>query len=225
MNAHQSQSGVQHHPLLRRVAHWLLAVSVIIMLGSGWRIYNAAPIFPFRFPEAVTLGGDPAWSIVHHDDGGVANAIAWHLAGFWLLTASLLLYVTHGLATRHFQRDFFPVSPRAFFADFLAALRFRLEHRLGEYNAVQKIFYLGVLTAIVLMILSGVVIWKPVQLASLTALFGGFQGARLVHFLLMSAIAAFLAVHLVLVAIVPATLRAMILGRASAGRFHPHAAK
>jgi thiosulfate reductase cytochrome b subunit len=210
---------VQRHPLIRRVAHWSLAASIIIMVGSGWRIYNASPIFPFGFPEFATLGGNEAKSLVWHDDGGVANGIAWHLAGLWLLITAVTLYLVHSLATRHIQRDFLPVGPRAFWRDFTAAARFKLAHHLGEYNAVQKVFYIGVLFAIFMMIVSGLAIWKPVQLQWLTWLFGGFQGARLVHFLFMAAVVAFLVVHVALVAIVPKTLVAMVTGRASA---RPH---
>jgi thiosulfate reductase cytochrome b subunit len=97
--------------------------------------------------------------------------------------------------------------------DFTDALRFRLEHRLGVYNAVQKAFYWGVILALLVVILSGVAIWKPVQTYPLETLFGGFQGARTVHFLAMTAIVGFLAVHLALVALVPRTLVSMITGR------------
>jgi len=207
---------VQTHPAIRRVAHWLLALSILLMIGSGWRIYNTSPIFPFNFPEVLTLGGDGAISIVHHNDGGVANAIAWHFAAMWLLVGSVLLYLLHTVLTGHLRRDLLPVGPRAFLRDFIAAATFRLDHRLGEYNAVQKVFYLGVLLAIAMMILSGLAIWKPVQLQALTWMFGGFQGARLVHFLFMVAIVGFLVVHVTLVAIVPKTLLAMVVGRASA---------
>jgi thiosulfate reductase cytochrome b subunit len=131
---------------------------------------------------------------------------------------------THALLTGHFCRDYLPVGPKSFFRDFLAAATFKLEHRLGEYNAVQKAFYLGVLGAVVMMIISGLAIWKPVQLQFLTALFGGFQGARLVHFLFMAAIALFIVVHVTLVALVPKTFVAMVTGRATA-RPHHAAAK
>ena len=97
----------------------------------------------------------------------------------------------------------------------LAALRFRLDHRLGEYNAVQKIFYWGVLAAILVTILSGLSIWKPVQLQWLTWVFGGYEFARVVHFFGMAAIVAFLVVHIALTLLVPKTLVAMILGHAS----------
>lgn len=208
----------QRHPLTRRIFHWVMALSILIMIGSGWRIYNASPIFPFRFPEWITLGGDVQTSLARHGDPGVATAIAWHLAAMWTLLVSYLLFVAWGLATGHFLRDFLPVGPRALTRDFIAAATFRLDHRLGEYNAVQKAAYIGVLAAVAVMILSGIAIWKPVQTYPLVLLFGGFQGARLVHFIVMSGIVLFLLVHVALTLIVPRTLLAMIVGRATEAR-------
>lgn len=205
--------GVQTHAWPVRLAHWSMALAILIMVGSGWRIYNAEPILPFRFPLAVTLGGDVEAALARHGDPGVATAIAWHFAGMWLLIAAFLLFVIYGVVSGHFRRDFFPVGPRAFLHDFTAALHFRLEHRLGEYNAVQKVFYWSVLAAIIAIIVSGLAIWKPVQTYPLEVLFGGFQGARIVHFLAMIVIVGFLVIHLALVALVPSTLVAMITGR------------
>lgn len=204
----------QKHPLMRRLFHWVMALSILIMIGSGWRIYNASPIFPFRFPEWITLGGDVQTSLARRGDPGVASAIAWHFAAMWTLFVSYLLFVLWGIVTGHFWRDFLPVGPFSIMRDFIAALRLRLEHRLGEYNAVQKFAYLGVLTAVAVMIISGIAIWKPVQTYPLVALFGGFQGARLVHFLVMASIVGFLLVHVALTLIVPRTLLAMVVGRA-----------
>jgi thiosulfate reductase cytochrome b subunit len=190
-----------------------MALSILIMIGSGWRIYNASPIFPFSFPVWMTLGGNVRTSLAWHGDPGVATAIAWHFFGMWLLGASFLLFVAWGVFSGHFRRDFLPVGPVSFLRDFVAAARFRLEHTLGRYNAVQKVFYWGVMALILIMIVSGITIWKPVQTYPLEVLFGGFQGARLVHFLAMAGIVAFLFVHLALVALVPTTLIAMITGR------------
>ncbi len=208
-----SAGGVQKHALVVRIAHWLQALAILIMIGSGWRIYNASPIFPFRFPVWATLGGDVQTSLAWHGDPGVATAIAWHFAGMWLLLSSFLLFVLWGLFSGHFRRDFLPLSPRSLWRDFISALHFRLDHRLGEYNAVQKLFYWCVIAGILVMLISGLAIWKPVQTYPLELLFGGFQGARLVHFLVMSGIVLFLVVHLTLVALVPSTLVAMIVGR------------
>ena len=209
-----SEHGVQKHPWPLRLGHWLMALAILIMIGSGWRIYNSSPILPLTFPVWATLGGDVYVSLARHGDPGVATAIAWHLAGMWLLLLSFCLFLGWGIFSGHFWRDYLPVSPAAFLRDFIAAARFRLAHHLGEYNAVQRIFYWGVIALICLMLISGVAIWKPVQTYPLEALFGGFQGARLVHFLGMAGIVAFLVVHLTLVALVPSTLRAMILGKA-----------
>jgi thiosulfate reductase cytochrome b subunit len=208
----------QLHPLSRRILHWVMAFSVLVMIGSGWRIYNASPIFDFTFPEWITLGGDVDASLARHGDPGVASAIAWHFAAMWTLAAAYLLFLLLGLVSGHFRRDFLPMGPRSVMRDMIAALRFRLEHRLGQYNAVQKMAYWGVLAAVGVMILSGIAIWKPVQSYPLELLFGSFQGARIVHFLVMTGIVFFLAVHVGLTLLVPRTLLAMVAGRATEPR-------
>ncbi len=205
----------QRHPLVRRLSHWLFALAILIMIGSGWRIYNDVPILPFTFPLWATLGGDPQYSYDRNGESGTSNALAWHFAGMWLLVGAVGLYLLHSLLTGHLRRDLLPVGPRSFLHDFLAAARFRLEHHLGTYNAVQKVFYWGVLFAILMMVVSGLAIWKPVQLGWLTWALGGFAFARIVHFFFMAAIVAFLLVHVTLVALVPKTLVAMLLGRAT----------
>ncbi len=208
----------QRHPLARRITHWVMAASMLVMIGSGWRIYNASPIFDFSFPDWITLGGDVDRALARHGDPGVASAIAWHFAAMWLLAASYLVFVAWGALSGHFWRDFLPVGPKSIARDLVAALRFRLEHRLGEYNAVQKAAYWGVLAAMALMIVSGIAIWKPVQTYPLETLFGGFQGARVVHFLGMAGIVLFLIIHVGLTLLVPRTLLAMVVGRATAPR-------
>jgi thiosulfate reductase cytochrome b subunit len=208
--------GILLHPLLVRITHWLNAIAMLIMIGSGWRIWNSDPIFNYYFPVAVTLGGAEAASQDIHNETGLAGALQWHFAGMWLLVINGLVYFGYGLLSGHFRRAFFPVGPAAFFRDALAALTFRLPHRLGVYNAVQKTLYLGVLAAGIVMVASGLAIWKPGQLQELTFLLGGFDNARLVHFLGMAAIVLFVIVHISLVVIVPKTLPTMITGRAPA---------
>lgn len=210
--------GAQLHPLSRRVMHWINALAILVMIGSGWRIYNYYPALPihFGFPYYLTLGGDFTIDETINMEDGLANALAWHFAAMWVLMLNFIAYIIVGFVSGHFRRDFLPVTARAFARDFFAALRGRLGHQLGEYNAVQKVFYWGVLAAIVVTILSGLSIWKPVQLQALTWLFGGYEFARVVHFFGMAAIVAFLVVHLALTALVPKTFVAMVLGRASA---------
>ncbi len=207
---------VQTHPIVTRVCHWLMALAIVILIGSGWRIYNATPIFPFRFPEQVTLGGDWRAALALHNDPGVASAIAWHFAAMWLLLLSYAGFMLWNLFSGHFWRDFLPIGPKLFFRDFVAALTFRLQHRLGEYNGVQRVAYWGALGSVAMMLLSGITIWKPVQTYPLELLFGGFQGARLVHFIFMTAIVLFIIIHVTLVILVPKTFVAMVLGRATA---------
>jgi thiosulfate reductase cytochrome b subunit len=190
------------HPLIVRITHWLNAIAMVCMIMSGWQIYNASPLFPFTFPRWATLGG---W---------LGGAIAWHLAAMWLLVVNALAYFAYGLAGRHFLRSFLPLTPRLVWRDLVDALRFRLKHRLGAYNAVQRLAYVVVLLLGMLALASGLALWKPVQLHGLAALLGGYEVARRIHFLAMAGIVAFIVLHLALVALVPRTLPSMITGRA-----------
>ena len=203
------------YPRGRRIMHWINAVAILIMIGSGWRIYNSSPALPidFGFPPQFTLGGDYSKSEALSNEDGLANALLWHFAMMWVLVVNFLFYLAAGFLSGHFRRDFLPIRPGAVVRDVLAALTFRLKHRLGEYNTVQRLLYTGVLLAILVTILSGLSIWKPVELQELTWIFGGFDNARIVHFLGMSAIVAFLVIHVALALLVPKTIVAMVTGR------------
>ena len=190
------------HPVWVRVTHWINVVAMIVMIGSGWEIYNASPLFPFRFPRAITLGG---W---------LAGALLWHFAAMWLLAVNGLIYLVLGILTGRFQRKLVPIRPGDVLSDARAALTGKLSHDdLSVYNAVQKLLYLGVILAGIVIVLSGLAIWKPVQLQELTAVFGGYDAARYVHFFAMATIVGFLIVHVVMALLVPKSLRAMITGR------------
>ncbi len=188
------------HPWPLRLMHWLNAVAILTMVGSGWQIYDAAPLFGFTFPAGVTIG---EW---------LGAAIAWHLAAMWLLVLNGICYLAWGSLSGHFRRRLRPPGPREIARDLLRALTFRLDHRHGVYNAVQRALYLGVIALGVLIVASGLAVWKPVQLWWLSDLFGGFRASRYVHFFAMSGIVAFLAVHLALVALVPKVLLPMLTG-------------
>jgi thiosulfate reductase cytochrome b subunit len=207
------------HPPAVQIAHWLNVVAIFIMVGSGWHIYDNVPIFPWlTFPKWATIGGDPELTYKLHGDVGFGNALLWHFAAMWLLVVNGLFYVGYGLLSGRFYRKFLPISPREVVKDLRDALTFKLQHAdISVYNAVQKLMYVGVLGVLGLIVLSGLAIWKPVQLQVLTALFGGFQGARLVHFLCMTAIVLFVLVHVTLALLVPSTLVAMFTGKANVG--------
>jgi thiosulfate reductase cytochrome b subunit len=190
------------HPLWVRVTHWINALAMLMMIGSGWQIYNASPLFSFEFPTQIALGN---W---------LAGALLWHFAAMWLLVVNGLVYLTLAIATGRLRRKLFPIRSSEVVRDLFAACRGKLSHQdHSVYNAVQKTLYVGILLTGVVIVLSGLSIWKPVQLQWLTALFGGYNTARYVHFGAMTAIVAFLVVHVVLSALVPKCLRAMIIGR------------
>ncbi len=191
------------HPRWVRVTHWINALAMFMMIGSGWQIYDASPLFRFiYFPPQLALG---QW---------LAGALLWHFAAMWLLVINGIVYVTLGIATGRFRRKLLPIRPRDVVSDLLAALRGKLAHDdLSVYNAVQRLLYVGVIFAGVVIVLSGLSIWKPVQLKYLTDFFGGYDFARYVHFFAMASIVGFLTVHVALALIVPKSLRAMIVGR------------
>ena len=190
------------HPGWVRVCHWVNAIAILVMIGSGWQIYDASPLFNFTFPRSIALG---QW---------LGGGLLWHFAAMWVLVINGLVYVSLGLITGRFRRKLLPIYPSAVIADTKAALTFKLSHEdLSHYNAVQKLLYTGVLLCGVIIVLSGLSIWKPVQFQELTTLFGGYDFARYVHFTAMALIVAFIVVHVALALLVPKSLRAMIAGR------------
>ncbi len=190
-------------PVWVRITHWINAIAVVLMVMSGWQVYDASPIFRIvRFPAAITLGG---W---------LGGALLWHFATMWVLIVNFLVYLGLNLATGRLRRKLLPISFKSLAADLVAALRGTLAHEnLARYNAVQKFAYLLVIVDIALVILSGLAIWKSVQFPLLRTLMGGYDNARVVHFFAMSVLVAFFVVHVVMVALVPRSLLLMIRGR------------
>lgn len=190
------------HPAWLRTTHWLNAVAVLLLVTSGWRIYNATGFLGLTIPPALTLGG---W---------LGGALAWHFAAMWLLAGNGLLYLALNLASGRLRRQFFPIPPRLVVRDLAAALRGRLSHAdPRRYNSVQRLAYVFVMVDSVVLVLSGLVLWKSVQFPLLRTLVGGYEGARRVHFFAMAGLCGFIAVHVVMVALVPRTLLAMLRGR------------
>lgn len=190
------------HPVWLRLTHWINAIAVVILILSGWQIYNASPIFAFRFPGSVTLGG---W---------LGGGLLWHFAAMWVLVVNGLIYLSLNIATARMRHKFFPLRPREVFHDFRSAVKGKLAHNdLHEYNALQKLAYLFVIVDAVVIVCSGLVVWKSVQFPMLRALMGGYDNARIVHFGGMAFLVAFIVVHIVMVALVPKTLILMIRGK------------
>src|SRR6202521_784448 len=178
-------------PVWVRILHWINAVATILMIMSGWQVYNASPLFAFKFSHSITLGG---W---------LGGALLWHFAAMWLLMVNGLIYLALGFTTGRFRKKLLPITPSGVITDTKAALTFKLAHDdLSKYNNVQKLLYPGIIIVGVVIVLSGLSIWKPVQLQWLTALFGGYDVARYVHFFCMAAIVAFLIVRVALALLV-----------------------
>jgi thiosulfate reductase cytochrome b subunit len=189
-------------PVWLRATHWINALAVFVMVTSGLKIYNATAFLKFTFPGGVTLGG---W---------LGGALQWHFAAMWLLIINGMIYLIFNSVTNRLTTKFFPLSFKSFFSDINATLKGRLTHAdPWKYNTVQRFAYLLVMLDSMLLVLSGLVLWKSVQFPLLRALLGGYEGARLAHFAAMSAIVLFVIVHLVMVLLVPKTLLAMIRGR------------
>jgi thiosulfate reductase cytochrome b subunit len=194
------------HPLLVRITHWINALAILVMVMSGWKIYNASPLFDFAFPDALTLGG---W---------LAGALQWHFAAMWVLVLNGMLYLAYGIVSGHLRRRMLPISPRALIGDVANALRGRLAHEdLSVYNAAQKAAYLIAILLAIGLVLSGLAIWKPVQFYALASLMGDYEGARLLHFFCMAGLVLFVLVHVAMVILVPKTFLTMVTGRLKNG--------
>ena len=188
------------HPSYVRICHWVNALAILLMVTSGWRIYNASPIFDFLFPKSLTIGG---W---------LGGGLLWHFAAMWILAVNALIYLSINLISGRLRSKFFPLRPIDIWNDFRDALLLKLQHAdLSQYNAVQKAAYLSVMVGIFVAILSGLAIWKSVQFPLLRDMMGGYDNARIVHFFSMAFIVAFVFIHIVMVALVPKTLLTMLI--------------
>ena len=190
------------HPLPLRITHWINAVAIFIMIGSGWRIYNDDILFRWlQFPDFLVIG---KWA---------QYGLQWHFFGMWIFVLNGFAYVSYGIFTGRFRQKLFPISIKEVLVTVDDALRLRLSHDdLTVYNAMQKTLYLGVILVGMFIVITGLCLWKPVQFSEVADLFGSFQTIRLIHFLCMSAIVAFVAVHVILALLVPRSLVAMITG-------------
>jgi len=193
---------VKVHPLVVRIAHWINALAILVMITSGWKIYNASPLFDFAFPDEITLGG---W---------LAGALQWHFAAMWLFVLNGLIYVAYGIVSGHFRRKLLPLSPLGVLRDVGAAFRGRLSHGdLTVYNAAQRAAYLALIFLLIVLVLSGLVLWKPVQFYWYGQFIGDYEGAQLLHFFAMAGVFFIVVVHIVMVVLVPRTFPSMFTGR------------
>lgn len=190
------------HPIPVRIMHWINALAMLVMIGSGWGIYDDSVIIRgLHFPQWLRLG---SWA---------AESLLWHFAAMWILALNGLAYLVYGVATGRFRERLLPIRVGEIVGTLRETLHLHIAHEdLTVYNAVQKLLYIVVILAGVSQVVTGLAIWKPVQFSGLVDLLGGFQGARIVHFLGMATIVGFLAIHVALALLVPQTLKAMLTG-------------
>jgi thiosulfate reductase cytochrome b subunit len=199
-----------------RVTHWINVIALPLMVASGLRIFNAYPAFarkgetfccyPFAhkpIPAALTLGG---W---------LAGGRHWHFAVMWILVVNALVYL--GFIYLHGEwRELAPHRGdvhRAWEMIEFYAFRLKKHPHQGKHNALQKTAYFAMPIVAAIIVLSGVAIWKPVQLHWLTMLFGGYVWARYVHFVAMVLLVLLVLGHVFMVfAVDPYSLRSMVTG-------------
>ena len=182
--------------------HWTNAIAMIVMIGSGWGVYNDSVILHFvYFPNSIRIG---SWA---------AESLLWHFAGMWVLALNGAGYLIYGIATGRLRERLLPIRVSDFIHTVRETLMLKIEHNdITTYNAVQKVLYIVVILAGVSQVVTGLAIWKPVQFSGLVGLLGGFQAARAIHFGGMTVIVGFLIVHVALALLVPSTLWAMLTG-------------
>lgn len=208
---------VHRHHWIPRLTHWVNAVVLVLMMATGLQIYGAYPRFGIRGGEAI--GPNPLQGLAAPEwmraGGWLAGGLNLHFLLMWPLVLTGLLYLVYlvwsgEIRTLAFRPRDVPraVQMQAYY------LRLRKAHPpQGKHNALQKAAYSFIVALGIVSVLSGIALWKPVQLGFLTAAFGGFEWARYWHFVSVWLFAAFIVVHVALVFLVdPASLRSMITG-------------
>jgi thiosulfate reductase cytochrome b subunit len=190
------------HPWPVRTMHWINAVVMLVMITSGWGIYDDDVIIRgFSFGSFWRLGDWAAWSL------------NWHFAGMWFLVINGLIYLIYGFASGRFRKKLLPIRLTEVEQTVIDTLKFKIAHEdITVYNAVQKLLYVIVILVGIFQVITGLAIWKPVQFSGLVSLLGGFQTARVLHFAGMVVIVGFLIVHVTLALLVPKTFWAMVTG-------------
>jgi len=189
----------REHSWVVRVCHWLTAVSLFVLIGSGLRIFIAFPSFGPKIPQRNLLEVPAALTI----GGWLAGALRWHFTFMWIFVGTGMVYLVHQVATGNFRKVLFrPRDVKGVWPMVRHYFLFGAKPEVTEpYNALQKLAYTAAVLFGGLSTLTGLVLFKPVQFGWLAWLFGGFHLTRIWHFLAMCGFLAFLPGHLVMVAL------------------------
>jgi Ni/Fe-hydrogenase b-type cytochrome subunit len=191
------REAVYEHPLIVRLCHWVNAVALFVLVGSGLQIFRAFPSFGAKIPEKILINWPQSLAI----GGWLGGALQWHLTFMWIYIGSGLVYLGYQIFSGNYRQVLFmpsdssgvwPMVRHYFFFGPKPPTR-------EAYNALQKQAYTSVLILGVLSVATGFAIWKPVQFSWLAWMMGGFHYARLWHFIIMWAMLAFVFGHLAMV--------------------------
>jgi Ni/Fe-hydrogenase b-type cytochrome subunit len=207
---------MKRHHWIVRVTHWVNFLAITIMVGSGLRIFNAYPAFAARGETFCCYPFEhqpiPAWLTFGRWLAGARN---WHFAMMWVLVVNGLVY----LSFIYLHGEWRDLTPRrGDIRDAWEMVKFytfaRRDHpHQGKHNALQKVTYFSMPLIGIVLVLTGLAIWKPVQLGALTSLFGGYVWARYWHFVAMTVLVLLSVVHVFMVfAVDPGSLRSMVTG-------------
>ena len=187
------------HPFIVRLAHWLNAVALFVMITSGLRIFRAFPSFGPKIPQQNFWVPPPGNTL----GGWLAGAIQWHFTFMWIFVGSGVLYLAYQIVTGHWRQVLF--MPRDIPGVWPMVRHYFLFGKkppvVAAYNALQKLAYTSAIFFGAVSFLSGLVMYKPVQFWWLTLMLGGFRLARIWHFLAMCGFVAFIPGHLIMVAL------------------------
>jgi Ni/Fe-hydrogenase b-type cytochrome subunit len=188
---------VYEHPWLVRFTHWINAVALFVMVGSGLQIFRAFPSFGAKIPQHDLLHWPKAFAL----GGWLAGGLQWHLTFVWIYVGSGLFYIGYEIASGNYRQVLFTPSDAPGVWPMVKHYFFFGQKPIQRevYNPLQKLAYTSAVVLAVLSILTGLAVWKPVQLSWLAWMMGGFHYARIWHFVVMWAILAFIFGHIVMV--------------------------
>ena len=198
VDAEESQVRTAHeHPWAVRFCHWLNVVSLFVMAGSGLQIFRAFPSFGPKIPEHNLLNVPKSLAL----GGWLGGALQWHMTFAWIYVATGIFYLAYQILSGNYRQSLFVPKDLAGVWPMVRHYFFfgRKPTQTGVYNPLQKMAYTSAILLGLLSMLTGIVLYNPVQFSFLALLMGGFHRARLWHFCVLCALLLFVLGHLIMV--------------------------
>jgi Ni/Fe-hydrogenase b-type cytochrome subunit len=198
VDAEESQVRTAHeHPWVVRFCHWLNVVSLFAMAGSGLQIFRAFPSFGPKIPQHNLLNVPKSLAL----GGWLGGALQWHMTFAWIYVATGIIYLAYQILSANYRQSLFVPKDLAGVWPMVRHYFFfgRKPAQTGVYNPLQKMAYTSAILLGLLSMLTGIVLYNPVQFSFLALLMGGFHRARLWHFCVLCALLLFVLGHLIMV--------------------------